>query len=405
MSLGLDTPLIAAPMAGGPSTPALVTAAARAGGLGFLAAGYRTPEDLGEQIAAVRAAGVPFGVNLFAPNPVPVDPAAYGRYRAALHGEADRYGVLLPESPREDDDHWHAKVELLLADPVPVVSFTFGVPDARVIAAFRKAGTLTVQTVTTVDEAKLAGGVDALVVQGAAAGAHYGTLTPSRPAPPMPLTALVSAVRAATGQPVLAAGGLATADAVAAVLHAGAEAAVVGTALLLANESGTSAPYRTALAAAARAAGGFAGAAGGFAGAAGGSAGAAGGSAGAAGGSAGAAGGSAGSSGDAATGGSAGAGGAGSARSADGADGDTVVTRAFSGRPARALRNAFVDRYDAIAPAGYPAIHHLTAPLRRAATANHDPDRINLWAGTGYRHARAEPLAATFARLYQATGA
>jgi NAD(P)H-dependent flavin oxidoreductase YrpB (nitropropane dioxygenase family) len=354
MSLGLDVPLIAAPMAGGPSTPALVTAAARAGGLGFLAAGYRTPDDLAEQIAAVRAAAVPFGVNLFAPNPVPVDPAAYGRYRSALQTEADRYGVHLPENPREDDDHWHAKVELLLADPVPVVSFTFGVPDARVIAAFRKVGTLTVQTVTTVDEAKLAGGVDALVVQAAAAGAHYGTLTPSRPAPPMPLTDLVSAVRAATGVPVLAAGGLATAEAIAAVLDVGADAAVIGTALLLADESGTSAPYRSALAAAARAAG---------------------------------------------AGAVASEDGTGSAASTGQPGGDTVVTRAFSGRPARALRNAFVDRYDAIAPTGYPAVHYLTAPLRRAATANGDQDLINLWAGTGYRHARAEPLAATFTRL------
>jgi NAD(P)H-dependent flavin oxidoreductase YrpB (nitropropane dioxygenase family) len=141
---------------------------------------------------------------------------------------------------------------------------------------------------------------------------------------------------------VLAAGGLATARAVAAVLDAGAEAAVIGTALLLADESGTSAPYRAALAAAARAAG---------------------------------------------------------AESATRGGGATVVTRAFSGRPARALRNAFVDSYDGIAPPGYPAVHYLTAPLRRAATANGDPDRINLWAGTGYRHARSEPLAATFTRL------
>jgi nitronate monooxygenase len=354
MSLGLDAPLIAAPMAGGPTTPALVTAAARAGGLGFLAAGYRTVEDLAAQIAAVRAAAVPFGVNLFAPNPVPVDPVAYGRYRSALRTEADRYGVHLPENPREDDDHWHAKVELLLADPVPVVSFTFGIPDDGVIVAFRKAGTLTVQTVTTVDEAKLAVGVDALVVQAAVAGAHYGTLTPSRPAAAVPLTELVSAVRAATGMPVLAAGGLATARAVAAVLDAGAEAAVIGTALLLADESGTSAPYRAALAAAARAARA----------------------------------GSAAAADEVASAARAGKGG-----------GATVVTRAFSGRPARALRNAFVDSYDGIAPPGYPAVHYLTAPLRRAATANGDPDRINLWAGTGYRHARSEPLAATFTRL------
>jgi nitronate monooxygenase len=75
--LGLDIPMIAAPMAGGASTPALVTAAAQAGGLGFLAAGYKAPQALAGQIAEVRSAGVPFGVNVFAPNPVPRVGKAY----------------------------------------------------------------------------------------------------------------------------------------------------------------------------------------------------------------------------------------------------------------------------------------------------------------------------------------
>ena len=75
--LGLTLPVLAAPMAGGPSTPALVTAAAAAGGLGFLAAGYKTPQALAAEIAAVAGASVPFGVSLFAPNPVPVSGAEF----------------------------------------------------------------------------------------------------------------------------------------------------------------------------------------------------------------------------------------------------------------------------------------------------------------------------------------
>jgi nitronate monooxygenase len=74
--LGLTLPVLAAPMSGGPSTPELVVAAARAGSLGFLGGGYKTPDVLTDQIAQVRSADVPFGVNLFAPNPVPVDPHA-----------------------------------------------------------------------------------------------------------------------------------------------------------------------------------------------------------------------------------------------------------------------------------------------------------------------------------------
>ena len=139
--LGLDIPVIAAPMAGGTLTPALVIAAARAGGLGFLAAGYKTPEALAGQIAEVRSSGVPFAVNVFAPNPVPADPAEYRRYARAIRPEAERYGLaLVGDDPAEDDDHWADKVALLIADPVPLVSFTFGFPDSRVVAALRLSG-------------------------------------------------------------------------------------------------------------------------------------------------------------------------------------------------------------------------------------------------------------------------
>src|SRR5258707_718704 len=77
----------------------------------------------------------------------------------------------------------------------------------------------------------------------------------------------------------------------------------------------------------------------------------------------------------------------------------TVVTRAFTGRPARGLANIFTDRYSALAPTGYPALHHLTSPIRKAATAAGDPERINLWAGTGYRHAVPEPTGSILADL------
>ena len=76
-----------------------------------------------------------------------------------------------------------------------------------------------------------------------------------------------------------------------------------------------------------------------------------------------------------------------------------MVTLAFTGRPARALRNRLADRHGPTAPLGYPALHHLTRPLRRAAAAAGDPELLNLWAGTGHREARDEPAARTFARL------
>ncbi|MGW1086613.1 nitronate monooxygenase [Streptomyces sp. NPDC002596] len=325
-ALGVSTPVLAAPMAGGPTTPALVTAAARANGLGFLAGGYRTADALAEQIAEVRSDGVGFGVNLFAPNPVPVDPEAFRRYARTVAPEARTYGIdILGTGIVEDDDHWSDKIDLLLSDPVPVVSFTFAVPEAAVIAALRAAGSLVVQTVTSAAEAGLAAeaGVDVLAVQASAAGGHSGTLTPQHIPAPIPLTDLLGKVRQVVPLPLVAAGGVATPADVTGALHAGAAAVMVGTVLLRADEAGTSRPHRAAL--------------------------------------------------------------------ADPARRRTVVTRAFTGRPARALRNSFTDRYTDLAPAGYPALHHLTSPMRKAAAAADDPERINLWAGTGYRHATAEP--------------
>ena len=133
--LGLSVPIVAAPMAGGPTTPDLVVAADRAGGLGFLAAGYQSAEAVKTRIDTVRGETPHFGVNLFAPNPVPVDRPAYQAYRETLRADADRLGVALPEDPVEDDDAWRDKIDLLIDAGVPVVSFTFGVPERAVVDA------------------------------------------------------------------------------------------------------------------------------------------------------------------------------------------------------------------------------------------------------------------------------
>lgn len=320
--LGLSLPLIAAPMAGGATTPAMVIAAAHAGALGFLAAGYKTPQALESEIAAVRAASIPFGVNIFAPNPVPITGQDYRRYADALRPEADRFALTLPADPIDDDDAFGAKIALLVSNPVPVVSFTFGLPSHDVITALQRAGTVVVQTVTTLPEAEsaAAAGVDMLAVQASAAGGHSGTLTPDRLPAPVPIGDLIRQVTHGVKVPVIAAGGLATPEAVSAVLSAGAVAAAVGTVLLRADESAASATHKAAL--------------------------------------------------------------------IDPSRTETTLTRAFTGRPARGLRNGFIDRFESVAPLGYPAIHHLTSPLRKAAAAAGDADLVHLWAGTGYRHVR-----------------
>ncbi|MGW4673969.1 NAD(P)H-dependent flavin oxidoreductase [Streptomyces sp. NPDC004324] len=333
-ALGVTTPVLAAPMAGGATTTALVAAAARGGGLGFVPAGYATARTLAERVAAARAEHVPFGVNVFAPNPLPVDRAAFDRYAALLQATADRHHVdLSGQVPVEDDDAYAEKISLLVADPVPLVSFTFGIPERSVVARLRGAGSLVAQTVTGVDEARAAAeaGVDLLVVQAAAAGGHSATLTPRQPLSDVPVDGLTAMVRRAVGLPLIAAGGLATPEDVARVIAAGAQAAMVGTVLLRSEESGASAVHRAAL--------------------------------------------------------------------ADPGGRGTVLTRAFTGRPARALRNRFTDLYDDHAPYGYPALHHLTGGLRRQAAAAGDADAVHLWAGTGHRLARHEKAEQTLARL------
>lgn len=68
----------------------------------------------------------------------------------------------------------------------------------------------------------------------------------------------------------------------------------------------------------------------------------------------------------------------------------TAMTRSYTGRWARGLANRFMAEH-ADAPASYPHLHHLTAPLRAAAVAAGDPQVAHLWAGTGHMQARPAP--------------
>ncbi|MQA93184.1 MAG: nitronate monooxygenase [Streptosporangiales bacterium] len=238
-------------MAGGVSTPELAAAAGDAGGLGFLAGGYRTAAELAGDIAKTRAlTSAPFGVNLFVPGDDRPEPEALRAYAERISSDADLAGVTLGE-PRADDDDWAAKFDGLLADPVPVVSFTFGCPTAERIAALRERGSRVWVTVTTPDEALAAdaAGADALVVQGSEAGGHRAGFPAGGPEEggEIGLLPLIALVRTVSGLPLVAAGGIMRDAAVAAVRSAGAGAAQAGTAFLLAPEAGTHPVHRAAL--------------------------------------------------------------------------------------------------------------------------------------------------------------
>src|SRR5689334_5312992 len=106
----LDKPLIVAPMAGGPSTPELAAAVSNAGGLGFLAAGYLTPETVAGQIARVQElTEARHGINIFCLEERAVDADALARYTASLQDDARAHGAELG-TPRFEDDGFSAKV-------------------------------------------------------------------------------------------------------------------------------------------------------------------------------------------------------------------------------------------------------------------------------------------------------
>jgi nitronate monooxygenase len=240
---------VQAPLAGGASTPALTAAVVGAGGFGFVAAGYKTPDALRDDIRATRElADAPFGVNVFVPGHATERPR-YERYIEALHDEAGRQGVELGEA-RFEDDAWEAKLALLEDDPVAAVSFTFGCPPADVVARLQAAGSSVWVTVTDVAEAKGAAqaGADVLIVQGIEAGGHRASFVDAEGAGDYGLLALLQLVGAHVDLPLVASGAIASGGALAAVLAAGAQAGQIGTAFMRCPEAGTAPAHRAALA-------------------------------------------------------------------------------------------------------------------------------------------------------------
>jgi len=246
----LAIPIIQAPMAGGPSTPALAAAVAEAGGMGFLAAGYKTPDAVAQDIATLRASSdAPFGVNLFVPSPAPAPMNGVAAYAETLAGHAERYGVALGE-PRFDDDAYGAKLELILRERVAAVSFTFGCPAPDIVAALHDRDIAAWVTVTDPAEAALAhnAGADALVAQGTEAGGHRAYFSDEGEHEEYGLLVLLRLLRAQTTLPLIATGGLMDGPGIAAALVAGASAVQLGSALMLTPEAGTSEPHRARLA-------------------------------------------------------------------------------------------------------------------------------------------------------------
>lgn len=279
-------PLIVAPMAGGPSTPELAAAVAATGATGFLAGGMRAVDslvaDYREAVEGVRSGSAaaltiagPVGVNLFVPEAantaVPAErrhpggeprrrrAEAVARYREELLPETEDLGVELPHAMSLDpdaDDGWDEKIAAAERERWPLVTFTFGLPATEVFERLHASGARLGATVTSVPEAvgSLRHGADFLVVQGPEAGGHRSVHDPAAEPPGLPLDRLLTTVRQAVGAqvPLVASGGIATAEQVRRLLAGGADAVQCGTAFLRCPEAGTHPVHRAALAEAAR---------------------------------------------------------------------------------------------------------------------------------------------------------
>lgn len=335
--IGLEHPIVQAPMGGANATPPeLVSAVCEAGGLGFIGAAYMTPDQIERTAREVRArTRRPFGINLFAPLPRPAGALDAGRAIETLRALHDELQIAPPTPPASLGPDFSAQFEAVLASGARVFSFTFGLVDRSVIEAAKARGMCVIGTATVVDEARTlaAAGVDAVVAQGSEAGAHRGTFGAPFEAALVGTMALVPQIVDAVRVPVLASGGIMDGRGVAAALALGASAVQMGTAFLTTDECGIAPVYKEAILAA-------------------------------------------------------------------GAH-DTRITRAFSGRPARGIVNRAMEAIEmhdgAILP--YPVQNALTRPMRNEAAKRGRPEFLSLWAGQGAPLARRESATALVARV------
>ncbi|MCM3744877.1 nitronate monooxygenase [Sporosarcina luteola] len=304
-------PITQAPMAG-VTTPKFVAAAAKAGVLGSIGAGYLSAEATRDFIREVKKlTDKPFAVNLFIPEHVDMDQEQLRQAYLALEPICKKLGIPYGEAPLSEPS-FDEQVDVLIDERVAVCSFTFGLPEKTVVRKLKEHDIYLIGTATTVEEAVLAEqiGMDAVVAQGAEAGGHRGSFIGEQL---VPLEELLPSIVKAVSIPVIAAGGIANKEHLELQLSRGAAAVQIGTALLAADESGAHPLYKEAVLAA--------------------------------------------------------------------VDNRTVLTKAFSGKQARGIRNEFIELTASVPIAPYPYQNDLTKKIRSEAAKLGKPEFMSLWAG------------------------
>lgn len=334
--LGIELPLIGAPMAGA-STPELAAAVSNAGGLGSLGVAMMKPAELRDAIGKLRSlTNKPFNLNFFVHQEPVLDGYDATPMQSALARHFADFGLgAVPKpavaAPAFNDE----QLKLLLELQPKVASFHFGLPAADAVRAIKAAGIVILGSATTVAEARAlqSGGADAVVAQGHEAGGHRGTFLDHVDLGTVGTMALVPQAVDAVEIPVVAAGGIGDARGIAAAFMLGASGVQLGTAFLVCPEAGTSALYRKAL--------------------------------------------------------------------SEVSDHATVVTKLFSGRPARAIRNRLTEELHHLEAkaAPFPAQRAIVAPLVSASAREGKAEFAQLWSGQAARLSKVEPAGEKTVRL------
>jgi nitronate monooxygenase len=247
----LSCPLFQAPMAGGGDTAELVAAVCQAGGLGFIGAAYLSAEQIVERCGKVRSlTDRPFGINLFAPLPAPVeDEAAIERAIARIAPYYSELGLPAPQRPSLPAIRFDDQMAAVLESGAAAFSYAFGLIPNDAIEQIKRRGMYCMGTATTVQEAQMVAesGADAVIAQGSEAGGHRSSFEASFEAGMIGSMAFLPQVVDAVPAPVVASGGIMDGRGVAAALMLGASAVQMGTAFLTCDEAGIAPGYKDAI--------------------------------------------------------------------------------------------------------------------------------------------------------------
>ena len=250
----IEHPIVLAPMAG-LATVTLAAAVCDAGGLGSIGCAASQPQLAAETISELRKlTSRPINVNFFCHRPSQVDVAREQAWRGRFSPYCREFGIDLEPSARLDLAPFGEEMCRVVEETRPeIVSFHFGLPDARLLARVKAAGCLVMSSATTVEEALWleSHDVDAVIAQGVEAGGHRATFLPSdlngaMASQPGTLV-LVPQIVDVVSVPVIAAGGIADGRGIAAAFALGSSGVQIGTAFLLCHEAATSPLYREAL--------------------------------------------------------------------------------------------------------------------------------------------------------------